>query len=203
MAAPAAPRQVLYDAAVPAALVVLLLGSSATRAAAIHGGADPVRVGVVFGLVVGIGALALPEVRAGLRTRPSRAGLVLGAALGVLLLLPGLWLSLHGYPSHPAGLAGVGLVTWAPAVTLVAVVEEVAFRGALQPRLRRFAGPGPALVLSAIVFAAIHLPLYGAAALPLDIGVGLLLGALRERTGSVAGCALAHVIADLGYWWVA
>jgi hypothetical protein len=26
---------------------------------------------------------------------------------------------------------------------------------------------------------------------------------LRERTGSVAGCGLAHAVADIGFWWVA
>jgi membrane protease YdiL (CAAX protease family) len=128
--------------------------------------------------------------------------LLLGVGLGVALLLPGAWLRAVGYhtlgEAQPPGL----LAAWVPAVLLVATAEEVALRGALQPMLRAQLGPAPAIALTAVVFSLMHLALYGAAALWLDLGVGLLLGCLREYTGGVAPCALAHAIADLGAWWL-
>jgi membrane protease YdiL (CAAX protease family) len=65
------------------------------------------------------------------------------------------------------------------------------------------AGPPGAILLTAALFAAMHVANYGVAAIPLDLGVGIGLGLLRELTGRVGGCVAAHVIADLGSWWIA
>jgi hypothetical protein len=60
-----------------------------------------------------------------------------------------------------------------------------------------------AIAVGAAVFALIHLPRYGLAAMPLDAAVGLALGGLRALTGRVLPCAVAHTIADWGAWfWV-
>jgi membrane protease YdiL (CAAX protease family) len=53
-----------------------------------------------------------------------------------------------------------------------------------------------------VLFALIHLPLYGVGALPLDLAVGLLLGGLRIISGGVLAPAIAHVIADLAGGWL-
>jgi membrane protease YdiL (CAAX protease family) len=131
------------------------------------------------------------------------AGLTGGAALGLLLLLPGALMLLGGHPAVGVLVPVRAFPAWAAAITVVVAGEEVLLRAAIQPRLREALGPTRALALCALVFAAIHVPLYGPVAIPLDIGVGLLLGCLREWTGSTAGCVLAHGIADIGAWWVA
>jgi hypothetical protein len=134
---------------------------------------------------------------------PRVAHLLAGALIGAALLVPGAWLAVHGLPARGLSFPLAGYGPWAVAVTMVAITEEVALRAILQPRAREAFGAGWAMVLTAAVFALIHLPLYGPSALPLDFGVGLVFGGLRQRTGSVAACALGHVVADLGSWWVA
>ena len=86
---------------------------------------------------------------------------------------------------------------------VVASAEEICLRGLIQPRLSRSLGVPAAVVACALAFAAFHILIYGVRAVPLDFGVGLLIGVLRAYTGSVAACAVAHSIADLGWWWVA
>ena len=94
------------------------------------------------------------------------------------------------------------LTLWAPAVCLVAVAEEVLIRGALYAAIAAVGGANVALVLTAIVFALIHLPLYGPAALPLDLAVGIWLGVLRRVSGGVSAPAIAHTAADLASAWL-
>ena len=62
-------------------------------------------------------------------------------------------------------------------------------------------GTVAAVVVGAAVFALIHLPRYGLAAMPLDAAVGLALGGLRVLTGRVLPCAVAHTVADWGAWF--
>lgn len=179
-----------------AAMVALSLG----RAWTLSLGALPVAAGAIYGglmLAAGL-ALARPQ-------RPSRpvAGLLAGAAIGVLLLFPGMVMLATGRPALGVMAPGSAFAGWAAAILVVVAGEEVLLRAVIQPALRGAMGPARAVVVCAAVFAAIHAPLYGPAALPLDLGVGLLVGWLREQTGSTAGCVLAHAIADLGAWWVA
>lgn len=83
------------------------------------------------------------------------------------------------------------------AVAVVASVSEEAF-------FRRFlygwlisAGPSVAVGGSAALFALVHLPSYGPAALPVDLAAGLLLGWQRWATGSWTSPALTHLLANL------
>jgi membrane protease YdiL (CAAX protease family) len=122
--------------------------------------------------------------------------LAAGVAAGLMLLLP----SLHN------GSSGRPLAEfwgWAAATAVVATLEEAAIRGVIQPLWSRAAGPVAGLLLGALAFALIHLPGYGAAAMPVDLAAGLLLGGLRLLTGRVAPCAIAHVVADWGAWFLA
>jgi membrane protease YdiL (CAAX protease family) len=91
---------------------------------------------------------------------------------------------------------------WALLIVLVASTEEVVLRGALFDACTTIAGRVGAVVVTSLLFAIMHVPLYGAAALPLDLGVGLWLGGLRLVTGSVTAPLTAHVLADLAAWWV-
>ena len=59
-----------------------------------------------------------------------------------------------------------------------------------------------ALLATSLLFALIHVPIYGPAVLGLDLGVGLLFGGLRLWFGGPAAPAAAHVLADLATWWL-
>ena len=93
-------------------------------------------------------------------------------------------------------------LTWVVVIALISAGEETLLRGLLQPLARQAWGPGLAIAFVAALFAAMHAPLYGWVALPLDFGVGILIGCLREYSGSVAACGVAHFLADLGHWWL-
>ncbi|HZB98154.1 MAG TPA: CPBP family intramembrane glutamic endopeptidase [Candidatus Sulfotelmatobacter sp.] len=92
------------------------------------------------------------------------------------------------------------LLVWSALVALVAVCEEIFFRGAL---FDVFTGrPWMATVCTAAAFAAAHVPLYGWAALPLDAAAGVWLGALRLLSGGVLAPAVAHTLADWATGWL-
>ncbi len=80
--------------------------------------------------------------------------------------------------------------------TLAAVAEEAWFRrlcfGLLAP-----AGTGFAIVGSTILFAAVHVSIYGYWVVPLDLAAGGLLAWQRSVTGSWAAPAITHVVANL------
>ena len=79
---------------------------------------------------------------------------------------------------------------------LAAVAEEALFRRALYGWLERY-GAAVAIAGSALLFALIHVPLYGTAALPVDLGAGLLLSWQRWASGSWSVPAATHVAANL------
>jgi len=93
------------------------------------------------------------------------------------------------------------LLVWSLVVTLVACSEELAIRGLLFNAVRSTWGTTSAVVVAAVVFALIHIPLYGWRALPLDVTVGIWLGVLR-CWGGVAASATAHTFADLAAGWL-
>ena len=80
--------------------------------------------------------------------------------------------------------------------TLAAVAEEAFFRRLVYGAL--LAG-GPVLAVggSAILFAAVHVTVYGLWVLPLDLAAGLLLGWQRHVTGSWIVPAATHSVANL------
>jgi membrane protease YdiL (CAAX protease family) len=85
-----------------------------------------------------------------------------------------------------------------PLSLLAAVAEEALFRRALYSRLARF-GVAIAILGSAALFAAVHVPSYGVAVLPVDFGAGLLFGWQRWASGSWVVPAATHAGANL---WV-
>ena len=102
------------------------------------------------------------------------------------LLLPGGWVVF----------SALALAVWTP------IAEETFFRGFVQRGLTNRWRLLPALVVSAAVFAALHL----APALLLPVFVtGLLLGFLYHRTGSLWPCIAVHaaqnLVAVLGAWF--
>jgi membrane protease YdiL (CAAX protease family) len=89
-----------------------------------------------------------------------------------------------------AGGVAVGLALGA------AVAEEALFRRVLYERLLRF-GVVAAVVGSAVVFALVHLPAYGVAAMPVDLGAALLLSWQRYASGRWTVPAVTHAVANL------
>ena len=73
---------------------------------------------------------------------------------------------------------------------LPGLCEELVVRGALLPALARGLGPGGAVVVSAVLFAAMHADPYR---FFFTLTIGLVLGRLRLRTGSLLPPVLAHV----------
>ena len=122
-----------------------------------------------------------------------RSGL-LGVAVGVLLLAPVLG---HGWAGRPLP----QFWTWGAVAAAIASLEEAVLRGPLQRAWTEERGLSAALVASAVVFAAIHVPRYGLDALPLDFAAGLAFAGLRALTGRITPCVLAHAIADWGAWF--
>lgn len=91
-------------------------------------------------------------------------------------------------PRVGAAAAGLGL--------LAAVAEEALFRRLLYARLARY-GAVVAVLGSATLFALVHLPAYGTAALPVDLGAGLLLSWQRFASGRWTVPAVTHAVANL------
>ena len=92
-----------------------------------------------------------------------------------------------------------GFLPWAAAVTVVATAEELFLRGALFDAL---GGRTTAVLLTAGLFALMHVPLYGWYVVPLDLAVGVVLGVLRVEAGTAAAPALTHVTADWVGWFL-
>ncbi len=113
-------------------------------------------------------------------------------------------LSLVGVPTVVIGAraAAGSLLWWMPLVSLVAAAEELVLRGVLFDAVRERGGVAAAVGVTAVLFAVIHLPLYGFGSLALDVCVGVLLGCLRVISGTVAAPLIAHVLADLATGWV-
>ena len=94
-------------------------------------------------------------------------------------------------PSVPTPHSSLAL----PLSLLAAVAEEALFRRVAFARLARF-GALVAVAGSAILFAMVHLPAYGVAALPVDLGAGVLFGWQRWASGTWLVPAGAHAFAN-------
>lgn len=82
-----------------------------------------------------------------------------------------------------------------PLSLLAAVAEEALFRRVAFARLERF-GAVIAVAGSAVLFGLVHVPAYGWAALPVDVGAGLLFGWQRWASGTWTVPAATHAFAN-------
>jgi len=133
---------------------------------------------------VGVASLVVPVRRGRGRLNPL---LVLAIGLGAIV----------------AGMRAAGaapplpVATWTvPLSVLAAVAEEALFRRLAYAELARVS-VALAVGGSALLFALVHLPLYGAASFPLDLGAGLLLSWQRWASGAWTVPAATHVVANL------
>jgi membrane protease YdiL (CAAX protease family) len=162
-------------------------------------------------LLVGPGLLALVLARLSI---VAALGLSLGDRRTTLLAVAGggaFWVTSFGllelqnavWPPSPdyldlfrrllEALRPAGPFDWALSVAAIAVApavaEEVLNRGIILPSFRRPLGDVGAVAASALVFGLMHLDAYR---LPFAFMMGIALGALRVRTGSVVPGILAH-----------
>jgi membrane protease YdiL (CAAX protease family) len=91
----------------------------------------------------------------------------------------------------PASRIAVGLFS----VTFGPVVEELLFRGFLQPVLVGVAGVFPGILLTSVLFGAVHLGQYGNVWQTgvLLMLVGFVFGTIRHVSGSTRASAIAHI----------
>jgi membrane protease YdiL (CAAX protease family) len=181
-----------------ARLALLAAGFAVALCARVAIGRPDVARSAVAGLVFAA-ALAALSLSAGARrsSGPTRAWIGLPGA--VVLCLPLLAGRAQGELGHlPAG----RFLPWAAIVAVVAAAEEMFLRGALYDACVRVRGETLAIGAGAVLFAVLHVPLYGWRAVPLDLAVGIWLGALRRLSGGWAAPAVAHVVADLAAWWL-
>ena len=93
-------------------------------------------------------------------------------------------------PDRRVGAAAAGLAL------VAAVAEEALFRRLLYARLLAN-GTVVAVAASAALFALVHLPAYGLAAIPVDLGAALLLSWQRYASGRWTVPAVTHAVANL------
>jgi len=150
-------------------------------------------------------AFAVCLIALGLASKPhpttllTRRALAVGAFGGLALCLPAaVVVAFHGHSPVSAN----GYASWALVVSVVAIAEEFFLRGALFDAVTAWRGPSAAVIVSAIAFALLHVPLYGWHVLLLDLAVGLWLGSLRLAARTWTAPAAAHTLADLLAWWL-
>lgn len=161
-------------------------------------GGDAVAQSLTAGLVF---AVCLLVVAAAARTRfpLSCRAFGLGLAGAALVCAPvGLQHLVSVKPLHGTQ----GFAAWALVVFVVATAEEVFLRGALYDAVTEVRGEGLAIIVGAVAFALLHVPLYGWHVVPLDLAVGLVLGGLRRESGTPFAPAVTHVGADLVGWFL-
>ena len=141
---------------------------------------------LMFG-AIGLGSLAVPASREQPRLRPAVA---LAIGIGAVSLI---WFVTSAPPPVPRGplLAALALNT------LAAIAEEAFFRRFLYDRAQNRVGAAGAIAVTAVLFAAIHVPIYGPSVFWVDLGAGLLFGWQRWASGTWTAPAATHVFANL------
>ena len=176
-----------------AGLLVAFAGAVVVRAAlAGEAGARSVSAGLTFAAVLAALAVAC-HAKPQLSTRV----VAIGVGVAAVLVAPA---ALH--IGVRASLPASGFAGWAVLTALVAGAEEAFLRGALFDAVNRRHSADAAIVVGAVAFAALHVPLYGWHVVPLDFAVGLVLGAARLVAGTWTAPAIAHIGADFAGWWL-
>ena len=91
------------------------------------------------------------------------------------------------------------LLTTLVLLVAVAIHEETVFRGLLLPYLRRALGSWwPAVLISAVIFAALHIPNQGILGGVQVLGIGVVLAIVFILSRSLLAVMLAHLLFDFG-----
>ena len=166
-------------------LVASSAGLLALAARATVLGSPDGRIFVMFVPVV-LGSVGL------LAPVPAPVGGAVSAPLALVIGLAGVAATLVIGPSIPLAHTSIAL-----GVTVVAAIgEELFFRRLLYGSLQRW-GSIAAIVGSAALFAAAHVPLYGIGVFWVDLGAGLLLSWQRWASGGWGASAATHAFANI------
>lgn len=137
--------------------------------------------------------LALSD--AGLRTERAPYFLVLGAAVGIPAgLAESFVVEIH--PLQPFFSAPCLARDFVYMLFFVALGEELLFRGIIQRELSRLVGPFPGLLLASAMFGVMHMTWHSALEVVYTALVGLVLGYIYQRTGSLAAPVAAHGVGN-------
>lgn len=129
-----------------------------------------------------------------------RSLLALGAAYPVLMLVQAMVYGVSGGELNPQEVVQFLQNTESPrdrwavmvmAIVVAPVAEEVIFRGYLYPIGKRYAGPFFAMVLTSLLFAALH---GHAASLPALFTLAMCLGLAYEKTGTLLVPMIMHAV---------
>jgi membrane protease YdiL (CAAX protease family) len=168
-----------------AAMVVVAVGSILLALRPLSEVTADTRV-LLFGatyVTIGIASVAVRVARDRPHLPPATAlGLGLAAILVAALVVG---------PAVPSPWSAAAL----PLSLLAAVAEEALFRRVAYARLERF-GALVAVAGSALMFGLVHVLAYGIAALPVDVGAGLLFGWQRWASGTWTVPASTHAFAN-------
>jgi len=183
------PRQRLLATVIGSGACALGCGMLAARPALLASVPDPTfALVVLFGALLAIG-IVMPLPHDTLRASSATAGVPIALVIGVIAFGAGRVIVGGIAPAHFA-------IPVVLANTLAAVAEEVWFRrlcyGLLAP-----AGPFVAVTGATVLFAAVHVAIYGWWIVPLDLAAGALFGWQRAVSGSWTVSAATHVIANL------
>ena len=181
-------REAPARTAATAALILVAAAALALRPAVLadHPLSPADRTWLLAALYLAIGAASVlpPMSRDRASLSPAAVGAIGVGAVGLAWWTAG--------PTAPVvvGVAGVLLSL------VAAVAEEALFRRLAYEHLRRFGVPA-AIGGAATLFALVHIPAYGLAALPVDLGAGLLFGWQRWAAGTWTVPAATHAAANL------
>ena len=180
--------------AAPRAAVIVAAGGCAALTARpllldVVGGRPATVVTVLFLSLLTV-SLLWPAAIAGADTTTSFRAALPVLAIGIGAFAIGRALVAGSPPPAPATAFVVALNT------LAAVAEEAFFRRLVYGALLA-AGPVAAVAGSAVLFAAVHVTVYGFWVLPLDLAAGLLFGWQRHATGSWVVPAVTHAAANV------
>ena len=125
------------------------------------------------------------------------------AGLLVMLLSPATYESMLENAEHLMKLIPqLPLVSFLPVAIMVAVYEELLFRGFLMGRLRRATGSWTvALVLSTVVFTALHAPDQTPGALVFIAILSLVFSIVTIWRRSIVPAVVAHALFDFSQFW--
>jgi membrane protease YdiL (CAAX protease family) len=146
------------------------------------------------------------------RGEPSESyGLKLGASRAVLrecaaatfLILITLTLISVNWPGEdlPRRVGAARVLKMAADGAGAALVEEIFFRGWLQPVLRKKFRAPAAVILTSAVFAAAHVFVAQASFMIAVFFMGCVMGALRERHGNITTPTLFHAAGNIWAVW--
>jgi membrane protease YdiL (CAAX protease family) len=165
--------------------------------------------GVAQTVLTGLVALAAwrlltPDRRPALRLRrfgPQAIAAALGGSILLLLLALAVPATLLGRLGLPLAAAARDMPWVAPGNVLQALAQEVEFRGLLMGSLERVAPAWVANLGQAVLFGLAHIAVQyeGPAGpfVPVTIALGLVLGWLTQRTGSLWPAIVIHAVGDV------